>query len=304
LIETSHLLPHVAKHNSGDMSWEDRNCDPNTTDCSRDSLRTPHQMTGDCSSQDSLVSGRLGNQCTSSSHSSGEQLLTIESNEADSLQMSIDSGMGMSAADSSCSIFKERHMSVDSSTHDSGVGFSADSPTDIDGSHNVVDSTRDDGKTLSKNSIDCNNGFNCDMYVDSTINTSSVDSSTAVTELVGSSGLPDSSLLGKSSEVVDSTTDSHVLTNISERNPGVSSTNSNCGSVVHRHMSVDSMRDSGIGDGCNSVGSSSGVVTKERHMSVDSHEDHPKSEDDLEALRACWQPKIRESLATRLPGKI
>ena len=266
-------------------------------------------MAGDCSSQDSLVSGRLGNQCTSSSHNSGEQLLTMESNEADSLQMSIDSGMGMSAADSSCSIFKERHMSVDSSTHDSGVGFSADSPTDIDGgNHNVVDSTKGDGKT-NKNPSDSNNGFNCDMYIDSTkdydITVSSVDSSTTtVREAVGSSGLPaDSNLGDKSPEVVDSTTDSHGMANVSENNLGVSSTNSNCGSVVHRHMSVDSMRDSGIGDGSNSVGSTSGIVTKERRMSMDSRDDQPKSEDDLEGLRACWQPKIRESLATRLPGK-
>ncbi|KAJ9584477.1 hypothetical protein L9F63_021171 [Diploptera punctata] len=131
--------------------------------------------------------------CTSSSHNSGEQLLTIESNEADSLQMSIDSGMD---------------------------------------DHN-----------------------------------SNMDS--------------------KSSEVVDSTTDCIPVGNVSERNPGVSSTGSSCGSVVHRHMSVDSMRDSGIGDGSNSVGNS--------------RDDQPKSEDDLEALRACWQPKIRESLAARLP---
>lgn len=31
---------------------------------------------------------------------------------------------------------------------------------------------------------------------------------------------------------------------------------------------------------------------------------HPKDEDDIEALRACWAPKIRESVAARLPGKI
>ncbi|XP_063217308.1 NAD-dependent protein deacetylase sirtuin-1 [Bacillus rossius redtenbacheri] len=56
----------------------------------------------------------------------------IES-EADSLQMSIDSGMSGSA-DSSCSAFKERHMSVDSSTRDSGLCLSLDGAVDVDGS--------------------------------------------------------------------------------------------------------------------------------------------------------------------------
>lgn len=31
-------------------------------------------------------------------------------------------------------------------------------------------------------------------------------------------------------------------------------------------------------------------------------DDEPKSEHDLEALRRCWQPKLRESVAQRLPG--
>ncbi|PSN54664.1 hypothetical protein C0J52_01051 [Blattella germanica] len=312
LMETSHLLPHVPKRRISveESSWEDRN---SVTDCSRDSLnvRPSHQMTGDCSSQDSLVSGRLVNQCTSSIRSAGERMLNIESNEADSLQMSIDSGMGMSAADSSCSVFKERHMSVDSSTHDSGVGFSADSPTDLDIGplQNLVHSTKDYGKAET-----CESSLRLgtsDMYVDSTkdceINGSSVDSSTMKTEtvmVVDSSGLPADSQRNRLTNTVDSTTDSHSRVDVSgtvgERHPGVSSTDGNCGSVVYRHMSVDSMRDSGIGDGSNSVGSSSGV-TKERHMSLDSHDEQPKSEDDLEALRACWQPKIRESLAARLP---
>ena len=33
----------------------------------------------------------------------------------------------------------------------------------------------------------------------------------------------------------------------------------------------------------------------------DVDDDEPKSEHDLEALRKCWQPKIRESVAQRLP---
>jgi hypothetical protein len=238
-------------------------------------------------------------------------MLNIESNEADSLQMSIDSGMGMSAADSSCSAFKERHMSVDSSTHDSGVGFSADSPTDVGSSHLhvLVDSTKDNrraaGTTSSPTSNFIPTSSSGDMFVDSTKDcdqgASPVDSSTTAREpvvLVESSGLPADPIAGgkPSNMVVDSTTDSN-----SGKNTGVSSTESDCSLVVHRHMSVNSMRDSGIGNGNSSVGSSS--ITKERHMSVDSSDDQPKSEGDLEGLRACWQPKIRESLAARLPGE-
>ncbi|XP_021936542.1 NAD-dependent protein deacetylase sirtuin-1 isoform X2 [Zootermopsis nevadensis] len=323
LIEASHLVPHMGRRRNSlqDSSWEDRNSDPCATDCSRDSVsvQPSHQLSADCSSQDSVVSGRLDDQCSSSVRNSaesrspfqsGEQMLNIESNEADSLQMSIDSGMGMSAADSSCSAFKERHMSVDSSTHDSGVGFSADSPTDVGSGHlhMLVDSTKDSGKTgitsLSTSNFNNPTSSSSDMFVDSTkdcdLGGSCVDSSTTTTTrepvvLVESSGLPADPVMGcrSSNMVVDSTTDS--------KNTGVSSTESNCSLVVHRHMSVDSMRDSGIGDGSNSVGSSSGVITKERHMSVDSSDDQPKSDGDLEGLRACWQPKIRESLAARLP---
>ena len=279
-------------------------------------------MSADCSSQDSVVSGRLDNHCSSSIRNStdssyspfqgGERMLNIESSEADSLQMSTDSGMGMSAADSSCSVFKERHMSVDSSTHDSGVGLSADSPTDVGSSHlhMLVDSTKDYRRpvTLSPHTnLNSATSNNADTVVDSTkdcdLSASAVDSSTTVKEsvaLVGSSGLPaDLTTGGKlSSMVVDSTTDIN-----GDKNTDVSSTDSNCSLVVHRHMSVDSVRDSGIGDGSNSVGSSSEVITKKCHMSVDSSDDHPKSEGDLDGLRMCWQPKIRESLAARLLGE-
>ncbi|PNF42289.1 hypothetical protein B7P43_G05536 [Cryptotermes secundus] len=322
LTEASHLVTHIGRHHNSleDTSWEDHNSDPCATDCSRDSLNVQpsFQMSADCSSQDSLVSGRHDNQCSSSNRNStdsscspfkvGERMLNIESSEADSLQMSIDSGMGMSAADSSCSAFKERHMSVDSSTHDSGVGFSADSPTDVGSAnlHMLVDSTRDyrnGGNTSSSSNFNNPSSSSSDVCVHSTkdcdLGTLSADSSTAIREsviLVESSGLPaDPVTRGKpSSMVVDSTTDSNT-----SKNTGVSSTESRC-SLVHRHVSVDSMRDSGIGDGSNSVDSSSGVVTKERRMSVDSSEDQPKSEGDLEELRTCWQPKIRESLAARL----
>lgn len=325
LNEASHLATHIGRHRNSleDTSWEDRTSDPCATDCSRDSLnvRPTLQMSADCSSQDSLVSGRH-DKCLSSIRNStdsscspfkgGERMLNIESNEADSQQMSIDSGMGMSAADSSCSAFKERHMSVDSSTHDSGVGFSADSPTDVGSAnlHMLVDSTRDyrnAGTASSSSSFNNPSSSSGDMCVHSTkdcdLGMLSADSSTAVRKsvmLVESSGLPADPVTGSkpSSMVVDSTTDSNT-----SKNTGVSSTESKCGSVVHRHVSVDSMRDSGIGDGSNSVDSSSGVITKERRMSVDSSDGQPKSEGDLEELRACWQPKIRESLAARLQGE-
>lgn len=32
------------------------------------------------------------------------------------------------------------------------------------------------------------------------------------------------------------------------------------------------------------------------------HAPHPRDESDIEALRACWAPKIRETMASRLPG--
>jgi hypothetical protein len=279
-------------------------------------------MSADCSSQDSVVSGRHDNQCSSSLRNStdsrcssfkgGEHTLNIESNEADSLQMSIDSGMGLSAADSSCSAGKERHMSVDSSTRDSGVGFSADSPTDVGSGnlHILVDSTRDyrsAGTTSSSSNFNNPSSSSSDMCVHSTkdcdLGMLSADSSTTVREavmLVESSGLPADPATGDkpTNMVVDSTTDNNT-----NKNTAVSSTESKCGLIVHRHVSVDSMRDSGIGDGSNSVDSSSGVITKERRMSVDSSDDQPKSEGDLEELRACWQPKIRESLAARLQGE-
>lgn len=56
-----------------------------------------------------------------------------------------------------------------------------------------------------------------------------------------------------------------------------------------RQASVDSVLDSGIGDSCNSIDSTEEkfdiAELKNRRME-----------------RHCWQPKIRESLATRLPG--
>lgn len=60
---------------------------------------------------------------------------TVEMSEADSLHMSVDS-VDSSLGGASCTVLKERHsdatkerhMSIDSSTRDSGVGFLADSP--------------------------------------------------------------------------------------------------------------------------------------------------------------------------------
>lgn len=54
-----------------------------------------------------------------------------------------------------------------------------------------------------------------------------------------------------------------------------------------RQASVDSVLDSGIGDSCNSI---------------DSTEEKFELKNRTELGRHCWQPKIRESLATRLPG--
>ncbi|XP_012276625.1 NAD-dependent protein deacetylase sirtuin-1 isoform X2 [Orussus abietinus] len=61
-----------------------------------------------------------------------------------------------------------------------------------------------------------------------------------------------------------------------------------------RHASIDSALDSGIGDSCNSVDSTDGklgtVVVEAEDTKIQ------------ELDRNCWLPKIRESLAARLPG--
>jgi len=56
-----------------------------------------------------------------------------------------------------------------------------------------------------------------------------------------------------------------------------------------RQASVDSVLDSGIGDSCNSIDSTEEKfdITELKNRRLERH---------------CWQPKIRESLATRLPG--
>lgn len=36
---------------------------------------------------------------------------------------------------------------------------------------------------------------------------------------------------------------------------------------------------------------------------ADSEIGHPKSEHDIQALKACWEPKVSENLSERLPGK-
>lgn len=55
-----------------------------------------------------------------------------------------------------------------------------------------------------------------------------------------------------------------------------------------RQASVDSVLDSGIGDSCNSVDSTEKYGMAElKNRTLEGH---------------CWQPKIRESIATRLPG--
>lgn len=54
-----------------------------------------------------------------------------------------------------------------------------------------------------------------------------------------------------------------------------------------RQASVDSVLDSGIGDSCNSIDSTEEKFAELKNRRLERH---------------CWQPKIRESLAARLPG--
>lgn len=58
-----------------------------------------------------------------------------------------------------------------------------------------------------------------------------------------------------------------------------------------RQVSVDSMLDSGMGDSCNSIDSTEEKfdIAELKNRSLERH---------------CWQPKIRESLAIRLPGML
>lgn len=62
-----------------------------------------------------------------------------------------------------------------------------------------------------------------------------------------------------------------------------------------RHASIDSAMDSGLGDSCNSNDCT------DRIEATDRNQDESKVH---EVDRHCWQSKTRESLATRLPGKI
>ncbi|XP_067008863.2 NAD-dependent protein deacetylase sirtuin-1 isoform X2 [Anabrus simplex] len=316
LAEAKHLLPQVSsRRNSCDNSWKEH--------ASRRTQSSQH-IAGDCSSQDSIshVSQSASQLTETSADRRGDQVNHAEGSEAESLQMSIDSGLGGMLTDSSCSILKERHMSVDSSTRDSGICFSADSPTD-NSSRNlnmIVDSSRDSIQTglqdnhfesgvpgSSSNSINSSNrNHQYVTSVDSSSGKSLADSTSASRQQ--QSACVESSYFSFDSKqnCIDSSRPNSELESASAdsscngaRIGGISSSESNCCTVAHRHMSVDSMRDSGISDGSNSIGSS--VMTKERHMSVDSSDDQPKCDDDLEMLRACWQPKVRESLASRLP---
>ncbi|XP_015589565.1 NAD-dependent protein deacetylase sirtuin-1 [Cephus cinctus] len=88
--------------------------------------------------------------------------------------------------------------------------------------------------------------------------------------------------------------------------PGITTFRKNVNSAMHdgilvgdcdksglkpRHVSIDSALDSGIGDSCNSIDSTDGKTNADNNDVSKIH--------DLE--RRCWQPKLKESLAKRLP---
>ncbi|KAK7075521.1 NAD-dependent protein deacetylase sirtuin-1 [Halocaridina rubra] len=56
----------------------------------------------------------------------------------------------------------------------------------------------------------------------------------------------------------------------------------------------------------NTLGSGDGEETSSSPVAPlvsPQHAPHPRDESDIEALRACWAPKIRETVASRLPGR-
>lgn len=295
LTEAKHLLTREKSWRTNcDSPWADRGSDECCGDYSCDSANvgSSRHVTGDNNSQD-VVNSKPVTQATSSVssltadptvESDGDQY--VETSVADSLHMVLDSSSVVTSDTTKCASHKERHMSIDSSTRDSGVCLSADSPVD---------------NLATESSRDCNTDSHC----------------VRAAENVGSNnsykrGLLSSGICKESSFSADSTTTSSnqnaILVDPSRF--CTEATNSPCAAVEcgssgisssgsYRHMSVDSTRDSGIGDGCSSI--SSAVMNKERHMSLDSNDEHQKSEDNLNMLRSCWEPKIRESLATRLP---
>ncbi|XP_076175109.1 sirtuin 1 [Ptiloglossa arizonensis] len=79
-----------------------------------------------------------------------------------------------------------------------------------------------------------------------------------------------------------------VVSNISDDRTTVATTGIDKINFKPRQASIDSALDSGIGDSCNSVDSREGKNDK----------DELKNE---RLERHCWQPKVRESIAVRLP---
>lgn len=276
-------MPNDSWRNNCDDSWEERSSDPCATDCSRDSLngKAVNPLQGDNSSQDGCIA--LATSSVSSlSVQNGAALRDGQdhSHEARALRMSIDSGLGMSTSSNSiCAINKERHMSVDSSTRDSGVCFLLDSPIDNVDPLNVqtVDHQSEASSSSSNNSKMCPElSINYQKTCLVTGSMSSNDDQNIIS-------LDSSELCHRNSELsINATT---ALNNVEPNK------------INRRHMSIDSLKDSGIGD------TSSTATVQDRHMSVDSNEDQQKCEDNIEMLRACWQPKIKESLASRLPGE-
>ncbi|KAK7869073.1 hypothetical protein R5R35_000792 [Gryllus longicercus] len=333
LVEAKHLLPSIhSRRSSYDNTWNGRHKITGQSSSKSTVDRGPRsklniEPPGQAASISSTAAGVMNRDIVTDGNYSpytGDHGSNVESSEADSLQMSIDSGMGMSA-DSSSSGMKERHMSVDSSTRDSGVCFSADSPVD-NRNFSMIDSS----KECSQESTDLQCEIRCmpcgvsscssnrnnrdkDSHVDSSLKQSPADSTSQgkqYTVLIDSTSMlqeaePEHNECCHSPK--DSTSIHPASADSTFGNGRVTSSSvSVCASVNNRQLSVDSMRDSGIGDGTNSVDSSascgaSPMASKEHHMSVDSSDEAPKCEDDIEALRACWQPKIRESLASRLP---
>ncbi|XP_046980775.1 NAD-dependent protein deacetylase sirtuin-1 isoform X1 [Schistocerca americana] len=294
LTEAKHLLTREKSWRTNfDDTWEERNSDQCPTDYSLDSAKVhPSGHSG----RDRLNSKTVTRATSSVSSlavnpvSSSDGGQYAETSETDSLHMVVDSSLAVTADSTKCVVHKERHMSIDSSTRDSGVCLSVDSPVD----NLVADSSRDvnaqvlvtDTRERAAENIGINNSCGRSLHAPRMCNEPSLQPNSTSLSSSQNTILVDPSRF--CTEAADSS-----CAQVECSSGGRSS------SISCRHMSVDSTRDSGIGDGCSSI--ASGVMNKERHMSLDSCDEHQKSEDNLDMLRSCWEPKIRESLATRLP---
>ena len=108
--------------------------------------------------------------------------------------------------------------------------------------------------------------------------------------------VPRGNLIEKEGSVDSSKEDCPRVSQKSNLAEGESDSGSDSMGMKPRHASIDSAIDSGLGDSCNS-----NDCTDRRIEKQERDQDQSKVH---EVNRHCWQLKTRESLTTRLPGKL